>query len=45
MGHILELILSIFNTARARDPPEKGDFGRGGQQSAWGNKNRRYSGY
>ena len=35
----------LVNTARARDPPEKGDFGRGGQQCAWGKNNRRYSGY
>ena len=45
VGALLAISLLFFNTACARDPPEKGDFGRGGQQSAWGNKNRRYSGY
>ncbi len=33
------------NTARARDPPEKGHFGRGGQHNLLGSYNHRYSGY
>ena len=33
-----------FNTARARDPPEKGHFGRGGQHNLLGSYNHRYSG-